>query len=533
MEAPARIARGIGFSVLVSLTTEKRTPEVNVPQVGPGVSQSADGALQVDLPCRTTCALEVVLAAPGCEFTAGSNTAAIEMSAEGDSTPARFNLRAMQAGESRLEASFWYKGAFLARAVRAIQFTASGGEGEKRAATPAPAPAAAAAVLPMQAAPPDLTVRWEESTVGSQQYCSVIVTSPHLGAVKSAACVPGSELGKMLADRYEVLHRLAGRGVQVADAAQPGLAADQARGLGRELYDHFVTRPFQEAFWALVDKERSDPGFHFRTIQIYTNNPALPWEILVPARPDGSGARGFLGLEFDVARWHIGDRVADLAPVRMRLDKIVAVAPHYKGGAFLAHQREELDSMRGLRGYQESGASAQALLSLLDHPPAGIIHFAGHGYARAGTGGVTDYGLQMEDAPLGPTIWRGHHGATGSNHPLIVLNACESGSEQSVLGFIDGWAQALLETGASGFIGGLWPLGDRGAAEFARRFYAELKRAQDAGRPAEVAELVRRARGQFTATGDPTFLAYVFYGDARLGIREAQEPGRGRAAGGK
>jgi CHAT domain-containing protein len=101
---------------------------------------------------------------------------------------------------------------------------------------------------------------------------------------------------------------------------------------------------------------------------------------------------------------------------------------------------------------------------------------------------------------------------------LVVLNACDSGEEQKVGSFIDGWASVLLETGASGFIGGLWPLGDKGAAEFSKEFYEDLNSALKAGRAVSVADLLRRVRGQFSITDDPTFLAYVFYGDARLQI---------------
>jgi hypothetical protein len=544
VDAPPSVSTGVRFSVLVSLTTEKLTPEVQVPAVGKGVEKTAAGGLALNLPCRPKCEMEVVLAAPGFDFVSGSNTAGIEMTADGDSTPARFELSALQAGSGRLEATFWYQGAFLARAVRTIQVTAIGAA---RAPTSAVAPMAAQGVaaapvppggsvasrvsqppgpaaLPFGARPPDLTVRWEESTFGNQQHCIVMVSSPYLGPVKSAPCVPGADLARYLAERYQQLHELTGRGVQVAGGpAKPQdrsrLIADDLRGLGRELYDHFATRAFQDAFWALIDKQRADPGFEFRTIQIYTNNPVLPWEILVPARPDGSGARGFLGVDFDVARWHIGDRIQDLPPLELNLRRIVAFAPQYQGAAFLAHQREELQSMSSLPGYEQDAGNTQAMFQLLDDPPEGIVHFAGHGYARPATGGgMFDYGLQFEDAAVSPTVWRGHERPSTRNHPLFVLNACDTGEAQNVAGFIDGWASVLLETGASGFIGGLWPLGDQGAAEFAKEFYQGLQKNLSEGKAAPVADLLRKIRADFTKTSDPTFLAYVFYGDARLEI---------------
>ena len=376
---------------------------------------------------------------------------------------------------------------------------------------------------PLATAAPDLTIRWEESTFGAQQHCLVMVSSPHLGPVRSAPCVPGADLARYLAERYQQLHELTGRGVQLASTQSNAgerskLVADHLMGLGRELYEHFATKAFQDAFWALVDKQRADPNFHFRTIQVYTNNPVLPWELLAPVRPDGSDARGFLGVDFEIARWHIGDRIGDLPPVELPLHRVVAFAPHYQGAAFLAHQKEELRSISSLPGYEQGAGSTDAMLKMLDDPPEGIIHFAGHGFARPGAAGVFDYGLQFEDAALNPTIWRGHPHPATRNHPLFVLNACDTGEAQSVAGFIDGWASVLLETGASGFIGGLWPLADRGAAEFAKEFYDGLQRNLAEDKAASVAGLLRSIRAEFAKTSDPTFLAYVFYGDARLEI---------------
>jgi hypothetical protein len=467
--------------------------------------------------------MEVVLAAPGFDFTSGSNTATIEVTPDGDSTPARFNVQGLAEGLGRLEATFWYRGAFLARAVRNIQIsttaTARGVRVQSTIATvPAPAVSGPAAALPLLTPPPDLTVRWEESTFGSQHYCLVIVTSPHLGALESAPCVPGGDLARYLGERYQQLREMTGRGVLVNGQNRTKAASDYLRGLGRELYDHFATKPFQDAFWALVDKERRDPSFHFRTIQIYTNNPVLPWEILIPSRPDGSGAGTFLGLQYQVARWHIGNRIGDLPPLALPMHSIVAFAPHYQGSAFLSHQREEMDALRELPGFREGAGNTAAMLDLLDHPPEGIIHFAGHGFARAGPTGLYQYGLLFEDTTLSPIVWRGRSPAGQGNRPLVVLNACDSGEEQTVGSFIDGWASVLLETGASGFIGGLWPLGDKGAAEFSKQFYETLNSALKAGKSVAVADLLRRVRRQFSETDDPTFLAYVFYGDARLQI---------------
>jgi CHAT domain-containing protein len=111
--------------------------------------------------------------------------------------------------------------------------------------------------------------------------------------------------------------------------------------------------------------------------------------------------------------------------------------------------------------------------------------------------------------------WRGLAPHAQKAHPLFFFNACDVGQAQHVLNFVDGWAPAVLEAGASGYIGGLWPLADRGAAEFAVSFY-DLVGAELPQGSVNVADALRKTRQLFYKNGDPTFLAYVYYGDPNL-----------------
>lgn len=56
---------------------------------------------------------------------------------------------------------------------------------------------------------------------------------------------------------------------------------------------------------------------------------------------------------------------------------------------------------------------------------------------------------------------------------------------------------------------------DHAAADFAGQFYSYVQRGLERG-PVPVAEALRHARRRFYDTGDPTFLAYAFYGDVNL-----------------
>ena len=69
---------------------------------------------------------------------------------------------------------------------------------------------------------------------------------------------------------------------------------------------------------------------------------------------------------------------------------------------------------------------------------------------------------------------------------------------------------------ASGYIGGIWPLVDNSAAKFSTFFYTEIENGFKNGRKVQVTKVLKKARQLFYKTGDPTFLAYAFYGDVNL-----------------
>ena len=75
----------------------------------------------------------------------------------------------------------------------------------------------------------------------------------------------------------------------------------------------------------------------------------------------------------------------------------------------------------------------------------------------------------------------------------------------------------MLASGASGFIGGMWPLTDQTAADFSTDFYSGIADHLKDG-PVYFAEVLQNVRQRFYETGDPTYLAYTFYGNANLRI---------------
>jgi CHAT domain-containing protein len=89
---------------------------------------------------------------------------------------------------------------------------------------------------------------------------------------------------------------------------------------------------------------------------------------------------------------------------------------------------------------------------------------------------------------------------------------------------VDGWAPALLESGASGYIGALWPVSDEVAELFAATFYGGVGEMLEANKQLSVADLLMLTRRDvFRKTHDATALAYVFYGDPKLVLRKPRD----------
>jgi len=530
VETQERVAVGKEFSVVFSLTEEQLTPEARVVQ---GEVTEA-GKLRMELPGDAgPWDLDVVLLARGFSLR-GPDAASIRLPRSGDSSAARFRLVAEPISgvevERPLFLTLWHQGTYLGRVARSVKVVQADAVRTALPITPGEPSRSAAPkerlALDLRSRPADLTLLLvHDTTPDHRRVATLLIESPHLQASRQKMEVP-AETQAWLERQYaalagwrrnargQVVHLTGGSG---ENAVEPGIAF--AKGLGRTLYERLAPEAFKTAFWQLRDRLGPD----FASIQILTDDPLLPWELMRPVR--GAEEADFLGIELRVARWHLSEapRLRSRPPQRVSLRRLAAIQPRYTD-APLPHADEEMDALRRFPGIEPVRGDYGAVSRVLTAQDLeGIIHFAGHGLARPTLGGGVDYAIRLEDRELDLMTLRGLLPQQPGEHALIFLNACEIGQAQVALNFVDGWAPALLEAGASGYLGGLWPLGDRGAAGFAKRFYAALEQQLDNAQGALVADLLRTARRGFYETADPTFLGYVYYGDPNLAVRR---PGR-------
>jgi hypothetical protein len=515
LEAPDTIAANQNFAVQVSLTGTPLSLETKII-----AGNENEGRVVVDIPpSEDAWQIEVDLTAPGFDFQSGSsNSQFITLPRDGDSTIALFHLHAKPfTGPSQLSkiyATFYHDDAFIARVERPLTVVPSTSEEATPEASSVsnstailPVPQVPRRAISLTVDPKDPTLTIEEIHTDNASY--VLLHSKYYGSV-SAEMPDADKLQKWIKERVNDIAQ-AGRGLSVGTAQPVAYASDLANAFGNDLYDKFAPQAFKKLFWDLYD----DHGTDFSSIQVISDNPILPWELMRPVRPDGTGRQQFLGLHFKIARWHIRSEALPRPPQVVALSTLAVIAPNYEGAQALPAMSDELKSLSSLPEFIAIGGDYQSVRGLATHLPNGIIHFAGHGATRT-QDGVPQFLILLQDVELAPSTWQALISVRPETHPLFFFNACEVGEVQEFINEVEGWAPALLDSGASGYIGALWPISDRVAAQFASDFYGGIAAGLHIG-TVDVAELLAATRlSVYQKTNDPTALAYVLYGDPEL-----------------
>ena len=304
-----------------------------------------------------------------------------------------------------------------------------------------------------------------------------------------------------------------------ARAPQTGKAfvTKVAEGFGLRRLPQLRARRIQGR--VLVAKARGK----LHSIQITSNSPVLPWELVRPEAADGTPRRlprhqlpaGALG-----AAQHRGqvDRPLD----RLAFTGVATVAPAYDNNLELPFQKVEVDALSKLAGFRLVDGDFVSFEKMVGEVSTGFIHFSGHGEVNDPGTGSPVFAIQLLDQALDPTTWRALTFAPhDKGNPFFFFNACDTGRPARSAASCRAGVRPCWPAAPSGFIGGMWPLTDRTAASFSTSFYGGIADHLKDG-PVYLAEVLQDVRQQFYETGDPTYLAYTFYGNANLQIvREA------------
>jgi TPR repeat protein len=330
--------------------------------------------------------------------------------------------------------------------------------------------------------------------------------------------------------------QLQAQSVVVESGSGPDCAADRAKGgggdkdsnctdslnaratvegIGNDLYDNLAPPEFRALYQLLTSRH-----IRLHTITVVTESPTLPWELMRPKAADGT--REFLGLTAAIVRENMS--APQLAqPNLIPFDGIALVAPDYSGQLALNGSATEVKLLKSdFPEIHLVDGDASSVGALLRSAPQGIIHFTGHGQriVPTATGAAAPAALQLapqvaialSDQSMTPDTFVAFLQEGQTSHPFYFFNACDIGRSDAELNYISGWAPALMQSGASGYLGALYQVGDASAVSFAANFYAGLKTDMQDNAAWTMAELVTDARRKtYAEDNDPTALAYVLY----------------------
>jgi hypothetical protein len=293
----------------------------------------------------------------------------------------------------------------------------------------------------------------------------------------------------------------------VAKGLKPTTRLAELKGAGVQLFAA-TPKEFQQLFWELIDAGKLP-----KTIMVVSDEPYLPWELMVPRRTVAGKleARSPLGVEFCVGRWVRMDYTS--APQQIQLDKTYVVAPKYviatKNLKF-APQEAAFVCSSFQPSEQIDPADIDRINDSLRDKGASLLHFVCHG--AAGTGGDQTIYLQDMVNNLSSSTVDGLDGfVTGfpRDHTFVFLNACEVGRTAPALVGSGGFASTFLKLGASGVVAALWSVKDDLAHEVAEKFYKRMIAEPET----PFAEILRDIRAQaYSGNAEDTYAAYCFYG---------------------
>ena len=349
---------------------------------------------------------------------------------------------------------------------------------------------------------PDATIHI--SDIGDNRlFWSIRLSSEFRGAPKLPAKLKGeSTLGNNPEQEAAVLFD------ELRDKPD-GSHVGPVNGFGSQLWKRTPTF-VQLTYWALWDKAQRPLN-----IQFVTDEPALPWELMRPEREvdDGIDIHPPMALKHNVARW-LDDYESYMTPT-VEAGRIYTISPKYGSASVrLPRAQEESQMLVDDYGAQSVGGTRASVTSLLHSDPdeqISMLHFAGHGSFDAAK--ATESSIHLEDGTYTASEVSMPEVRLGRRcHPLVFLNACETGMASSILGQVGGWADAFLSRKFGGFVAPLWAVEDMDAKQVARELVKGI--VQDGEQISAVIRSIREKHGKVS----PAFYSYLFYGDVTARI---------------
>lgn len=486
ISAPRRLTRGSRGVIVARLT---RRPE-------PGSVRTRELELRLDEPVEVHCH-----ASPGA-FEIPEPVAVLNIAPEADSPSAVFYVTALREGMETVRLDFHQSGQLAGTAAVDIQVVPEEVAGdlqsvEARFHTGGP-----------YAPPADLEIHvvWD---VRSPRELRFVLHSP-TGAVPFTRLSTGPV---PLPGEPEQFQREFLRKIEDIDAGrdgegrrlQPEDVPKKLRAVGQGLYGQLFSTEMHTHYKQFRNK--------VKTLQLTSDEPWIPWEILKPYDYDDEeiARDDFLCLKFQMTRWLAGQS----APAgEVRVSSLACVSSpslsDEKGEGERTFFANLIAKHPQLTDKSPAPPTPSQVKALMEKGGVDLWHFATHGDANPSRIEEAliylepkDKGVLKAEELSGDLVVR-----IRKDRPLVFMNACRVGRQGWSLTRLGGWVTAWINHCQCGlFVGPLWAVGNSSAGRMAALFYEALQQGQTAG---EAARIARRAvRHEFPAKA--TWLAYSFY----------------------
>lgn len=420
-----------------------------------------------------------------------------------------FIIKGIREGLCRLAVLFRQGGSELGIIGLAVDVVAAGAGSEKSKGT-------------ATAAPPDiadddkLALLIEQRTEGGQVFYDYTLHSEALGfAYRRVRSKPlldrgGGPAATAIAFVERIYERVTTELKSLDDLKE---LQREARALGANLCLELFDPEVAKLLWPLRDR--------INLVQIVSWEPYIPWELVRLCDPDSDDIDDRFLCEYGLVR-----TVSDEMPVK----SLPMVDWAYLGATFpmgsFPPVGAELDyfsttSANSLQGHgiapKPIPATRDAFYDALAAGDFDVLHISCH--AESPQQAIDRASLIIGDETVPgqsnarlievDTTTVEAEARLKKRHPLIFLNACETGRVGAVLTAWGGWPNVFMRKGAGAFVGASWEVRDKPAAVFSTTFYNAML----AGKM--LSEAATAARAAAKAMGDASWLAFKVYGHPR------------------
>ena len=410
-------------------------------------------------------------------------TRTVRVTPEHDSDWAVFELQAVAAGVLAVRISAFYLASFLGTLTLQVAV-------DDRAAT-GPHADRSSPIEPRRREPGEVTLLIHYDEI--QRIYRYQLIDDTVGGLEEVLSSP------LRRSPFAAVEDLVGQLNQLA-RGEVGYSARETRawlkGQGIQLWLELIPQALQAQFHARRD--------HIRRMFIVSSGDPIPWELLYPFG-HGIEDRGFLAEQFPVARWEYGGAPkSDLRAGRAGL--VLPAGSPASATAEIQLLRQLLESRR--LAVSSPLAELDELLTLLAEADFHLLHFACHNSFVPDSPSASS--IRMGGVPFQLSFLNEHQDRFRDASPVVFFNACRSDGRAPLYTQPCGWAKSFIRAGCGAFIGTQWEVRDGSARTFAEVFYRALTSGSK-----NLGEAMTAARQAIQdEPGDPSWLAYSFYGDA-------------------